>query len=462
MPAREGHVHVGSSDRRDSGARLAAGLEVRHTLGARARQVSNGNLKATYRSGYNTNPIAQAYGLAPVPYAHGVIERVDKNREVWQCGHNHESPEKAIECARREIRRRPRRWIWATLYGLVALLFAAGANYDVTTGYIASAWFWIVLSGFFGFAGLYQVWGTFGRPTIQNPLVGCVFAFALVVAVSFVVVSAAMTNSPTTFAVVAVAALGAAPYGALAVKIVVSPPRRRLVRVPVAAGSYRAPSPSATGQAPRPAPAALAPARPSTVSLAPPPTLPANLQPRPDALPSGTLTFLMTDVEGSSELFERQRAAMEQAMSRHDRLLARLVESNGGAVVTQQGEGDSMLAVFTTSRAALSAALDCQRAFREPDWPVPMKVRMGVLTGDARVVNGNYRGPAINRCGRIRSAAPAGQVFVAQSTATIPDNLPDGATFVKLGELNLKGVERPELVYQLVHPDLDDQSPPEV
>jgi len=147
----------------------------------------------------------------------------------------------------------------------------------------------------------------------------------------------------------------------------------------------------------------------------------------------------MTDVEGSSELFERHRAAMDQAMTRHDHLLDRLVKSNGGAVVTAQGEGDSMLAVFTTSRAALSAALDCQRAFRKSARPVPMRVRMGVLTGDASVVNGNYRGPAINRCARIRSAAPAGQVFVAQSTATIPDNLPDGATFASLGELNLKG-----------------------
>src|SRR5258708_28545300 len=134
---------------------------------------------------------------------------------------------------------------------------------------------------------------------------------------------------------------------------------------------------------------------------------------------------------------------MELWLPRHDRLARRVVDCNGGAVLTQQGEGDRMLAVFTASRAALSAALDCQRAFREPDWPVPMRVRMGVLTGDARVVNGNYRGPAINRCGRIRSEAPAGQVLVAQSTATIPDNLPDGATFVKLGELNLKGVERP-------------------
>src|SRR5260370_38264281 len=133
MPGREGHVQVGSSERRDGGARLAAGLEVRHTLRARARQVSNGNLKATYRSGYHTNPIAQAYGLPPVPYAHGVIEGVDKNREVWQCGHNHESSAKAIECARREIRRRPRRWILARLYGFGALLFAPGATYAAPT-----------------------------------------------------------------------------------------------------------------------------------------------------------------------------------------------------------------------------------------------------------------------------------------------------------------------------------------
>jgi class 3 adenylate cyclase len=165
----------------------------------------------------------------------------------------------------------------------------------------------------------------------------------------------------------------------------------------------------------------------------------------------------MTDVEGSSQLFERRRDAMERAMARHDRVLTDNVESNGGFVVTQQGEGDSMFAVFTSSRSALNAALDGQRAFHQQDWPVPMRVRMGVLTGDARVVNGNYRGQAINRCGRIRSAAPGGQIFVAQSTATMPDNLPDGAAFAMLGELSLKGLEKPELVYRLVHPDIAEQ-----
>src|SRR5260370_26373994 len=102
-----------------------------------------------------------------------------------------------------------------------------------------------------------------------------------------------MTNNPTTFAVVAVGAFGAAPYVALAVKIVVSPRRRRLVQVPVATGSYRAPSPSATGQAPRLAPAALPPAPPRTVSLAPPPTLPPNLQPLTAPPPSGALACLL-------------------------------------------------------------------------------------------------------------------------------------------------------------------------
>ena len=190
--------------------------------------MSAGNLRPTYRSGYHTNPLAQAHGLAPVPYVHGVLQRVDKNREVWQCNHDHESPEKALACAQREIRRRPLRWIWALLNGFVAVILAAGAYYDVATGYTASAWFWIVLSGCFGFAGLHQVWGTFGYPTISNPLIGCAFALALTIATGFVVLLAAMTNNPTRFAVVGAAAVGVAPYVALALKTVVSP-RRRIV-----------------------------------------------------------------------------------------------------------------------------------------------------------------------------------------------------------------------------------------
>jgi class 3 adenylate cyclase len=305
------------------------------------------------------------------------------------------------------------------------------------------------------------VWGTFGYPTVQNPTIGCVTIIALFITVPLLGMYAwrASGSNPVTLSLVSVSTLGAAPYFLLVVKTLVSRPGRRPKQPPHSAVSVNAPTiarlprsegqptnlPQIPGRLPAASPSSNTPLKTES------PALPVR------DFPSGTLTFLMTDVESSSELFERHRAAMDQAMARHDRVLAHIVALNGGLVVTQQGEGDSMLAVFTTSRSALNAALDGQRAFHQPDWPVPMRVRMGVLTGDARVVNGNYRGQAINRCGRIRSAAPGGQVFVAQSTATIPDNLPDGATFAKLGEFSLKGLDRPELVFRLVHPDIAEQ-----
>jgi class 3 adenylate cyclase len=169
-----------------------------------------------------------------------------------------------------------------------------------------------------------------------------------------------------------------------------------------------------------------------------------------DDLPSGTLTFLMTDVEDSSALYERDPVAMKEAMERHDHVIAESVRASGGIVVMSQGEGDSMLAVFRFASGALAAALNAQRELRTPGWPVNLRVRMAVSTGEAEVSQGNYRGPAVNRCGRLRGHAKGGQVLVAAATYDVAaESLPAGAKLVSLGTVELKGLTRPEVVYEL-------------
>jgi class 3 adenylate cyclase len=172
-------------------------------------------------------------------------------------------------------------------------------------------------------------------------------------------------------------------------------------------------------------------------------------------LPSGTLTFLMTDVEDSSALYERHREAMKEAMERHDQVIVEAVRASGGTVVMSQGEGDSTLAVFTFASGALAAALDAQRKLRSSGWPVSLRVRMAISTGEAEVSQGNYRGPAVNRCGRLRGHAKGGQILVAGATYDVAaESLPTGATLVSIGTVELKGLSRPEMVYELRHPDL--------
>jgi len=172
-------------------------------------------------------------------------------------------------------------------------------------------------------------------------------------------------------------------------------------------------------------------------------------------LPSGTLTFLMTDVQDSSSLYERHREAMKEAMERHDQVIGEAVRASGGTVVMSQGEGDSTLAVFKFASGALAAALAAQRTLRSSGWPVTLLVRMAVSTGEAEVLQGNYRGPAVNRCGRLRSHAKGGQILVASATYDVAaEAVPSGATLMSLGTVELKGLSRPEVVYELRHPDL--------
>jgi class 3 adenylate cyclase len=186
----------------------------------------------------------------------------------------------------------------------------------------------------------------------------------------------------------------------------------------------------------------------------------------PDAveLPAGTVTFLLTDIEGSTRLWESEPEAMEVALQRHDRLLAEVVESHGGTVVTSRGEGDSVFAVFASAASAVEAAGMCQLRLKSEVWPTGggLRVRMGLHTGEVRVRGGDHVDyTPINRCARVRAAAHGGQVLLTKTTRDlVAASLSGGFALKELGEFRLRDLADPELIFQLTHADLPADFPP--
>ena len=134
-------------------------------------------------------------------------------------------------------------------------------------------------------------------------------------------------------------------------------------------------------------------------------------------LPSGTVTFLFTDIEGSSRLWDEHPGAMGEALVRHDALLREAVEANGGHVVKTTGDG--VHAVFETAMNTVAAASAAVRALATEPWPDtgPLRVRMGIHTGAAELRDGDYYGPALNRASRLMAAAHGGQVVLSGRSA---------------------------------------------
>jgi class 3 adenylate cyclase/DNA-binding XRE family transcriptional regulator len=127
------------------------------------------------------------------------------------------------------------------------------------------------------------------------------------------------------------------------------------------------------------------------------PSLPATVAaatPATQDLPAGTLTFLLTDIEGSSGLWERHPQAMSAALARHETLVASAVERHGGRLLKRRGEGDSTLSVFARASAALAAACTLQQAFQAEPWPpqTPLRVRMALHSGEAELRAGDFTG----------------------------------------------------------------------
>jgi predicted ATPase/class 3 adenylate cyclase len=181
------------------------------------------------------------------------------------------------------------------------------------------------------------------------------------------------------------------------------------------------------------------------------------------ALPSGIVTFLFTDVEGSTRLWERLPDEAGRALTRHDQLIETIVAQHAGVLIRPRGEGDSRFAVFDHATDAVIAAVAIQQALAAEPWPTPtpLRVRMALHTGEADLREGDYYGAAVNRCARLRGLAHGGQTLLSMVTAKLAhDDLPNGVGLRDMGEHRLKDLSRPEQVYQLLAPGLADEFPP--
>jgi predicted ATPase/class 3 adenylate cyclase/DNA-binding CsgD family transcriptional regulator len=180
-------------------------------------------------------------------------------------------------------------------------------------------------------------------------------------------------------------------------------------------------------------------------------------------LPRGTVTFLLTDVEGSTALWQAASEAMRVALARHDALFEATVSEHDGIHIRPRGEGDSRFAVFSSAPSAVAAALAIQRSFVAEAWPTAhsIKVRIGVHTGEAELRDGDYYGSTVNRCARIRSLGHGGQTLLSEATAMlIRENLPERAQVRELGVHRLRDLTQPERIFQISTPDLPSTFPP--
>lgn len=179
-------------------------------------------------------------------------------------------------------------------------------------------------------------------------------------------------------------------------------------------------------------------------------------------LSSSAITFLFTDVEGSTRLWEEHPEAMGQALARHDAILRSAIEGEGGVVF--KALGDAFYAVFPEAGRALAAALEAQLALHKEPWPSPLpglRVRMALNTGAAEERGGDYFGPPLNRVARLLSAAHGGQILISQATSDlILAVLSDGVRLLELGEHRLKDLSRPEHIFQVAHPELPSEFGP--
>jgi predicted ATPase len=184
-------------------------------------------------------------------------------------------------------------------------------------------------------------------------------------------------------------------------------------------------------------------------------------QAAPRALPTGTVSFLFSDVEGSTSRWESHRDAMQVAMRRHDAIFSETVAARGGIVF--KTIGDAFCVAFATAPAAIAAALEIQHAVAAEDWSSVdgLRVRMAVHTGDADERDGDYFGPVVNRVARLLASGHGGQVLVSGVAADLAQgSLPPQTALRDLGSHRLKDLAYPEQVYQLTGGGLDAKFPP--
>lgn len=178
------------------------------------------------------------------------------------------------------------------------------------------------------------------------------------------------------------------------------------------------------------------------------------------APPGGTLTFLFTDIEGSTQLWEKHPEAMKLALARHDGILHQAIEAHGGYVF--KTVGDAFYAAFISAPDAAAAALDAQRGIQAENWgETPIKVRMALHTGAVELRANDYFGPPLNRVARLIAAGHGGQTLLSTITyELICASLPANAELRDMGERGLKDLVRPERIYQLTASGLQAEFPP--
>ncbi|GMQ86260.1 MAG: LuxR family transcriptional regulator [Acidimicrobiia bacterium] len=180
-------------------------------------------------------------------------------------------------------------------------------------------------------------------------------------------------------------------------------------------------------------------------------------------LPEGIVTFLFTDVEGSTKLWEEAPDSMMEAVRQHDQAIEQTAVAHHGIPVRPRGEGDSRFVVFSGAPDAVAAAADIQRRLVEIEWatPRPLRVRIALHTGTADLQLGDYYGSSVNRAARLRAIAHGGQTLMSGSTwELVQDQLPANVTVQDMGKHRLKDLTRPERVYQIDAEGLDDGFPP--
>ncbi|MCA1845192.1 MAG: hypothetical protein LC792_18765, partial [Actinobacteria bacterium] len=200
--------------------------------------------------------------------------------------------------------------------------------------------------------------------------------------------------------------------------------------------------------------------------LSPPPAerlvAPANGLAGPNVgLSGGTLAFVFTDIEASTRRWEGDRAAMAADLARHDAVLREAFSAHSGQLFTHTGDG--LGAAFPTVPDALSAAVAGQRGLADVTWSgsAPLRVRMAVHAGTAEARAGTFLGPTLNRTARLLDEAAGGQILCSQAAADLArDELPPDMTVTEVGERILKGLSRPERIWQVIHPDLPPAAAP--
>ncbi|HXO50730.1 MAG TPA: AAA family ATPase, partial [Mycobacterium sp.] len=184
-------------------------------------------------------------------------------------------------------------------------------------------------------------------------------------------------------------------------------------------------------------------------------------------LPSVTraVTFLLTDIEGSTTAWEADADAMSVALAHHDELVEQVVTSRGGRLIKTRGEGDATFSVFDRPSAAAAAAMELQDAITHEPWALlePMRIRVALHTGEVELRDGDYFGRAVNRAARLRSLAAGGQILCSGATAELViDSLPDDVVLTDLGMRQLRNLARPEHVFELRLETADGESAPVV